>query len=156
MEGYKLHLTETCDPEEPRLITQVTTTVATVPDGPVTETIQDDLIRRSLTPETHWVDAGYVSTDNLYQSHHKGINLMGQPEPIQAGKHAKVAMTRTNSPLIGSGWWRLVLKDRKVCTGRKASRDGEKRKSTFSSVVQPVSSVQYANSVLGARRMAVT
>jgi transposase len=30
--GYKLHVTETCDPEEPRLITQVTTTEATVPD----------------------------------------------------------------------------------------------------------------------------
>jgi transposase len=30
--GYKLHLTETCTPDEPRPITQVTTTAATVPD----------------------------------------------------------------------------------------------------------------------------
>src|SRR5499426_4745007 len=30
--GYKLHLTETCDPEQPDLITQVITTPATTPD----------------------------------------------------------------------------------------------------------------------------
>ncbi|MEZ4677654.1 MAG: hypothetical protein R2932_25910 [Caldilineaceae bacterium] len=31
-DGYKVHLTETCDPALPRLITQVTTTPATFPD----------------------------------------------------------------------------------------------------------------------------
>ena len=30
--GYKLHLTETCDPGQPDLITQVITTPATTPD----------------------------------------------------------------------------------------------------------------------------
>ena len=75
--GYKLHVTETCDPEEPRLITQVTTTEATVPDSNMTEGIQEDLIARDLSPETHWVDAGYVNTDNLLSSQEKGIDLLG-------------------------------------------------------------------------------
>jgi transposase len=38
--GYKLHLTETCDPDQPDRITQVLTTPATTPDcvmGPVIE-----------------------------------------------------------------------------------------------------------------------
>ena len=75
--GYKLHVTETCDPEEPRLITQVTTTDATVPDSNMTEAIQADLIARDLSPDIHWVDAGYVNTDNLLSSQVKGIDLFG-------------------------------------------------------------------------------
>lgn len=75
--GYKLHITETCDPEEPRLITQVTTTDATVPDSNMTEAIQADLINRDLSPDTHWVDAGYVNTDNLLSSQEKDIYLLG-------------------------------------------------------------------------------
>jgi transposase len=75
--GYKLHITETCDPEEPRLITQVTTTVATVPDSNMTEAIQEDLVSRDLSPDTHWVDAGYVNTDNLLSSQEKEIDLLG-------------------------------------------------------------------------------
>ena len=78
--GYKLHVTETCDPDEPRLITQVTTTVATVPDSNMTEAIQEDLISRDLSPGTHWVNAGYVNTDNLLSSQEKGIDLLGPAE----------------------------------------------------------------------------
>jgi transposase len=48
--GYTLHVTETCAPEEPRLITQVTTTNATVPDSQMTEVIQADLVSRHLSP----------------------------------------------------------------------------------------------------------
>lgn len=75
--GYKLHITETCDPDEPRLITQVTTTAATVPDSNMTEAIQDELLSRNLAPDIHWVDAGYVSTDHLLSSQEKGIDLLG-------------------------------------------------------------------------------
>jgi transposase len=75
--GYKLHIIETCEPEEPRLITHVMTTEATIPDSNVTENIQDDLSARDLSPETHWVDAGYVNTDNLISSQQNGIDLLG-------------------------------------------------------------------------------
>lgn len=75
--GYTLHVTETCAPEEPRLITQVTTTNATIPDSQMTEVIQADLVSRHLSPQTHWVDAGYISTDNLLSSQEHGIDLLG-------------------------------------------------------------------------------
>jgi transposase len=38
--GYKAHFTETCDDDLPRLITQVTTTIAPIPD-------------RQVLPQTH-------------------------------------------------------------------------------------------------------
>jgi transposase len=75
--GYNLHLTETCDPNEPRLITQVTTTEATVTDSQMMPAIQADLVARNLSPQTHWVDAGYVDTDNLLSSQARGIDLLG-------------------------------------------------------------------------------
>ena len=75
--GYTLHITETCDPDEPRLITHVTTTEATVTDSQMTPAIQADLVARGLAPQTHWVDAGYVNTDNLLNSQEQGIDLLG-------------------------------------------------------------------------------
>ncbi len=79
--GYKVHLTETCDETAPRLITQVETTVATTPDASVLEDIQDDLIARNLTPESHWVDGGYPNGDVLLSSQEKGIDLIGPMRP---------------------------------------------------------------------------
>lgn len=79
--GYKVHLTETCDEIAPRLITQVETTVATTPDASVLEDIQDDLIARDLTPESHWVDGGYPNVDVLLSSQEKGIDLIGPMRP---------------------------------------------------------------------------
>jgi hypothetical protein len=43
----------------------------------MTETIQADLVSRHLSPQTHWVDAGYVNTDNLLSSQAKRIDLLG-------------------------------------------------------------------------------
>lgn len=81
--GYKVHLTETCAIEHPRLITQVETTAATVHDVKVTEVIQDDLASRGLKPEVHLVDMGYVETDLLVNSQNKGIDLAG---PVPSSK----------------------------------------------------------------------
>ena len=75
--GYKIHITETCDEESPRLITHVETTVATTTDGSVTEKIQDDLIEQGLSSESHWVDGGYADVDVLLNSQKKGIDLIG-------------------------------------------------------------------------------
>jgi len=75
--GYKVHLTETCDAEEPRLITQVETTPATTHDVKVTQTVQDDLEERDLLPQTHIVDEGYMETDLLVSSQKRGIDLVG-------------------------------------------------------------------------------
>jgi transposase len=81
--GYKVHLTETCDAEHPRLITQVETTPATTHDVKVTETIQADLIARDLQPETQLVDEGYMEADLLVSSQQRGIDLVG---PVPSSK----------------------------------------------------------------------
>jgi transposase len=54
--GYKVHFTETCEKEHPRLITQVKTTNSCVHDVKMTAEIQDDLIARDLKPDIQLVD----------------------------------------------------------------------------------------------------
>lgn len=64
-EGYKLHVTETCDPGLPRLITNVVTTPATGSDFDATDTVHTGLGERGLLPAEHLVDAGYVTAHTL-------------------------------------------------------------------------------------------
>jgi transposase len=78
--GYKVHITETCQPEEPHLITHVETTPATTHDSQVTEKVQDDLAAKDLMPEEHLIDSGYVDTNNILSGRKKGIDVIG---PVQ-------------------------------------------------------------------------
>jgi transposase len=74
--GYKLHVSESCDAEAaggvpnapPNLITNVATTDASVPDVAMTEPIHQDLARRGVLPDEHYVDSGYPSADLLVSS----------------------------------------------------------------------------------------
>ncbi|MEH1017484.1 transposase [Micromonospora sp. CPCC 206060] len=79
--GYKLHITETCDAEPadadadddvpsapPNLITNVSSTDASVPEVAMTEPIHHELARRGLLPAEHYVDSGYPSADLLVAS----------------------------------------------------------------------------------------
>ncbi|MFC1961054.1 IS1182 family transposase [Chloroflexota bacterium] len=76
--GYKVHLTETCTADEPSIITQVTTTVATVQDCQTTTEIQDQLAAADLLPSEQLVDAGYVDAERLLSSQNKhAIDLIG-------------------------------------------------------------------------------
>jgi transposase len=75
--GYKVHLTETCEPDRPNLITDVLTTQATTPDSVVLPTIQAALLERELQPSEHLVDSGYVSAANLVSSQDEQIDLIG-------------------------------------------------------------------------------
>ena len=59
--GYKVHLTETCEPDQPHLITEVTTTPATTPDDNMLAPIHAKLAARELLPAEHLVDKGYTS-----------------------------------------------------------------------------------------------
>lgn len=81
--GYKVHLTETCEPEQPRIITQVETTPSTVHDVKMTTQIQDELISKGLCPEIQLVDEGYMEIDLLVSSKKKGIDLVG---PVPSSK----------------------------------------------------------------------
>lgn len=82
-------MTETCVDESPRLITQVETTVATIPDHQLTENIQTDLIGRNLQPTQHWVDGGYTDVDILLNSHGNDIDLIG---PLRSDKSWQAKM----------------------------------------------------------------
>jgi transposase len=77
--GYKVHLTETCDHDEqpdtgehdpgsrpgPNLIVNVATTTATVPDVKATNGIHQHLARHKLLPGEHYLDSGYPSADTI-------------------------------------------------------------------------------------------
>jgi transposase len=81
--GYKVHFSETCQEDSPRLITHVETTPATIHDSKVTTLIQDALAAKDRSPETHLVDEGYMEIDLLVDSQHKGIDLVG---PVPSSK----------------------------------------------------------------------
>ncbi len=84
--GYKVHLTETCDPDDPHLITHVETSTATTADVSRVTPIHDALMRKRLLPEQHLVDAAYVSANELVASRTTyGVDLLG--------------------PLHRNGWW---------------------------------------------------
>jgi transposase len=80
-QGYKMHVTETCDAGLPRLITDVQTTPAPVDDAQVLPAIQGALAARGVSPNTHLVDGGYTETARLLESQERyGVDLVG---PLQ-------------------------------------------------------------------------
>jgi transposase len=83
--GYKVHVTETCEPDTPHLITHVETTNATFADDEVLTPIHDDLETKALLPATHLVDAGYVTASRLVESQEQyEVDLYG---PARANYH---------------------------------------------------------------------
>ena len=66
--GYKGHLTATCAPDGPHLITQVETTSATTAAVALTQPLHDALQRKRLLPAQHVVDAGSVDAQLLVAS----------------------------------------------------------------------------------------
>jgi transposase len=76
--GYKVHLTETCEEQQPRLITHVETTAATRPDEHMLEPIHAALEQKGLLPSEHVVDAGYTNAEVLVRSEREyGVQVIG-------------------------------------------------------------------------------
>jgi hypothetical protein len=81
-EGYKVHLSETCDDttatDLPHLITNVATTDATLTDVEMPEHIHTGLEHRNLLPDQHIVDAGYTSAELMVSTRRDfRITLLG-------------------------------------------------------------------------------
>ncbi len=76
-EGYGLHWTETCEPDRPHLITDVTVVPATTPDVTQVAGIHARLTARNLLPAEHLVDAGYTAGHVLVASWAPGVRLVG-------------------------------------------------------------------------------
>ncbi len=66
--GYKVHLTETCESNQPHLITNVETTPAPITDDQVTQPIHEALKSQDLLPNKHIVDTGYLDAELLAQT----------------------------------------------------------------------------------------
>ena len=77
-----MHLTETCEPDQPHLIVQVATTPAPKSDVVMTQVIQADLQQRHLLPSQQWLDAGYITADVLVKSQQRfGIEVISPVDP---------------------------------------------------------------------------
>jgi hypothetical protein len=111
--GYKLHVTETCDPEEPRLITQVTTTDATVPDSNMTEAFKEEYKRC----------AGVEGT--IAQA----VNVMGARHNRYRG------LARTHLQHIATA---SAINLRRIAAWLMGDRPGATRVSPFAALVAPL------------------
>ncbi|WP_370340176.1 IS1182 family transposase [Catenulispora sp. MAP5-51] len=89
-DGYKLHLTESCDADgtTPHLITHVVTAAAPVDDAAQTLTVEHDLLAAGRAPVEHLVDAGYMGAELIVEAAHLGIDLVG-PVPIAGGRQER-------------------------------------------------------------------
>ena len=77
-----MHLSETCDENQPLLITNVETTPSTNLDLTATDTIHQHLQERDLLPEAHLVDGGYVDARALADGESiYGLDLIGPAKP---------------------------------------------------------------------------
>src|SRR5262245_30229018 len=82
--GYMVHVSETCEPAAPHLLTHVHTTPATVHEAQCTEPIQQALVEKDRAPREHLVDAAYISSELLVNSRdERGIVLRGPTRPSQ-------------------------------------------------------------------------
>jgi transposase len=80
--GYMVHVSETCEPAAPHLITHVHTTAATVHEARCTAPIQKALVAKDLPPSEHLVDAAYIDAELLVESQDQhGITLRGPTRP---------------------------------------------------------------------------
>jgi transposase len=78
------HVSETCEPTTPHLLTHVHTTPATVHEAQCTTPIQQALVDKDVPPSDHLVDAAYSSAELLVQSRdEQGITLRGPTRPSQ-------------------------------------------------------------------------
>jgi transposase len=82
--GYMVHVSETCEPTTPHLLTQVHTTTAAVYEAQCTAPIHEALSAKDVAPQEHFVDGAYISADVLVASQEEhGITLRGPTRPIQ-------------------------------------------------------------------------
>lgn len=76
--GYIGHVSESCNDDNPHLITHVTTTAANWHEVHSTESIHQALSEKGLPPDQHLVDSAYVDADLLVNSRQEhGITMVG-------------------------------------------------------------------------------
>ena len=81
-QGYKVHLTETCDDDLPHLVVHTRTVPAAQADIDALLPIHTAVEGKQLQPSEHFVDTGYVSTENLIVPPTTGITVIGPARPV--------------------------------------------------------------------------
>lgn len=87
--GYKLHLTETCDEDTPNFITHVRTVPAPQHDNKSIGPVHKALAAKALLPQEHFVDGGYTDGTLFVRARQDyGVRLVGPPprDPAWQGK----------------------------------------------------------------------
>lgn len=116
--GYKVHLTETCEPDRPHVITNVETTAATVDDAEMTQAIHQHLGTRRLTPGEHVADAGYISAGHILTARNDHqITLLG---PVGADTHQTRRSSAGQEPALAQDAFAVDWDARKVTCPRGA------------------------------------
>jgi transposase len=82
--GYMVHVSETCEPTAPHLLTHVHTTTAAVYEAQCPAPIHQALSAKDLAPREHGVNGASISADGLVASRDDhGITLRGPTRPTQ-------------------------------------------------------------------------
>jgi transposase len=80
--GYRVHVTESCDADAPRLITHVETRPAPEQDMNALPAIHEALERQDLLPAQHLVDTAYLSAEVWLETQTDyGVDLVGPMHP---------------------------------------------------------------------------
>jgi transposase len=80
--GYMVHVSETCEPMAPRVLTHVHTTTAAIHEARCTAPIHQALAEKALLPSEHLVDAAYIDAELLVNSREVyDITLRGPARP---------------------------------------------------------------------------
>lgn len=142
--GYKAHLTEICAENSPHFITHVHTTLSTVTDEAVVEPIHQALSEKSLLPEEHLMDMGYVTSGLLVKSQvDYGISLIG---PVRSDPSWQ---TRNHPKFAGEQF--QIDWDKQIATCPKGHQSQTWSENTDESG-QPVIHIRFPKSVCGACR----
>jgi len=114
--GYKVYLTETCDEELPRLITNVETSSAPVADFDLTEPIHQSLKKKDLLPAVHLADTGFVDAELMLAAQNQyEIDLFGPSHLDQQWQ------ARNNPKFSGENFSIDWERKRAVCPAGKTS-----------------------------------
>lgn len=114
--GYKVYLTETCDEELPRIITNVETSSAPVADFDLTEPIHQSLGKKRLLPAVHFADTGFVDAALMLAAQDQyQVDLFGPPHLDQQWQ------SRTNPKFSGENFSIDWGRKKAVCPAGKES-----------------------------------
>ena len=111
--GYMVHLSETCDDGQPRLVTHALTTPADVHEAECAAGIHEALAQKGLAPSVHLTDSAYVGAGHLAEAEDEhGIQMVGptRKDPswqarINAREGMAIAHSRAwLSPTAGHGY----------------------------------------------------